>query len=96
MTFWHGERMNCKTPITSLKMFIDLQRQQLKEKNSGKAHYFNERIQDQANRLKELINDLLDVSSIQTNKLRFNKEEFDMDGIIHDTVEGLAGTTKKA
>jgi len=84
-----------KTPITSLKMFIDLQRQQLKEKNSRKAHYFNERIQDQANRLKELTNDLLDVSSIQTNKLRFNKEEFDMDGIIHDTVEGLQGTTKK-
>ena len=84
-----------KTPITSLKMFIDLQRQQLKEKNSQKANYFNERIQDQANRLKELTNDLLDVSRIQTNKLRFNKEEFDMASIIHDTVEGLQGTTKK-
>jgi len=84
-----------KTPITSLKMFIDLQRQQLNEKNSQKAHYFNERIHDQANRLKELTNDLLDVSRIQTNKLRFNREEFDMADVIQDTVEGLQATTQK-
>jgi len=83
-----------KTPITSLKMFIDLQRQQLEEKNSQKAKYFNERIGDQANRLKELTNDLLDVSRIQTNKFRFNSEEFDIASVIHDTVEGLQGTTK--
>ncbi|HXT82915.1 MAG TPA: ATP-binding protein [Verrucomicrobiae bacterium] len=84
-----------KTPVTSLKMFIDLQRQQLQTKNPQKATYFNERIQDQANRLKELINDLLDVSSIQTNKLRFNKEKFDIISVLHDTVEGLQATTKK-
>lgn len=84
-----------KTPITSLKMFIDLQKEQLKEKNPLKANYFNERIKDQAEKLRELTNDLLDVSRIQTNKLRFNKEEFDITDVISDTVEGIQGTTKK-
>lgn len=84
-----------KTPITSLKMFIDLQRQQLKEKNAGKAAYFNERIHDQADRLKELANDLLDVSRIQTNKLRFTMEDFDIASVINDTVEDLQGTTQR-
>lgn len=84
-----------KTPITSLKMFIDLQRQQLKEDKPQKANYFNERIKDQAEKLTELTNDLLDVSRIQTNKLRFNKEGFDMASVIADTVEGIQGTTHK-
>ncbi len=83
-----------KTPITSLKMFIDLQRQHLEGKNAQKAKYFNERIGDQANRLKELTNDLLDVSRIQTNKFRFNSDEFDIASVVYDTVEGLQGTTK--
>lgn len=84
-----------KTPITSMKMFIDLQTRQLQTIKSEKARYYNERIKDQANRLKELTNDLLDVSRIQTGKLRFTKEDFDLTEIVTDTVEGLSGTTKK-
>ncbi|MGH7203170.1 MAG: sensor histidine kinase [Candidatus Levyibacteriota bacterium] len=82
-----------KTPITSMKMFIDLQSRQLQNIKSEKAKYFNNRIKDQANRLKELTNDLLDVSRIQTGKLRFNKEECNLTEIVKDTVEGLSGTT---
>jgi PAS domain S-box-containing protein len=84
-----------KTPITSLKIFIDLQKQQLKQDNFQKAKYFSERISDQVDRLIELINDLLDVSRIQTNKLRFNTELFDIVSIITDTVESLQATTAK-
>jgi len=84
-----------KTPITSLKMFIDLQDKQIIEKDAKKVKYFNERIRDQANRLKELTNDLLDVSRIQTGKLAFNKEAFDIAEIVTDTVEGLQATTKR-
>ena len=83
-----------KTPITSLKMFIELQRQQIEDDNQQKSKYFNQRILDQANKLKELTNDLLDVSRIQTNKLRFTMEEFDISSVIHETIEGLQGTTK--
>jgi PAS domain S-box-containing protein len=80
-----------KTPITSMKMFIDLLARQ---KNSTKSNYFVDRIRDQSNRLKELTNDLLDVSRIQTGKLRFNKEVFTLSETIKDTIEGLQGTTK--
>jgi two-component system, OmpR family, phosphate regulon sensor histidine kinase PhoR len=84
-----------KTPITSLKMFVELQSIQLKRKDPKKAKYFNDRISDQADRLKELTSDLLDVSRIQTGKLRFVMEKFDITGVIRDTVEGLADTSKK-
>ncbi|MGI8419201.1 MAG: sensor histidine kinase [Candidatus Levyibacteriota bacterium] len=84
-----------KTPITSMKMFIDLQSRQLQKSDPEKAKYFNSRIKDQADRLKELTNDLLDVSRIQTGKLRFSKEECNLTEIVKDTVEGLLGATSK-
>src|SRR6185312_2268390 len=40
-------------------------------------------------------NDLLDVSRIQTGKLRFNKEIFDISEVVKDTVEGLQASTKR-
>lgn len=84
-----------KTPITSLKMFVELLQKQLSIKNLDKASYFNARIRDQANRLKELTNDLLDVSRIQTGKLHFSFEQFDLSEIIQDTAEGLQATTNQ-
>jgi PAS domain S-box-containing protein len=82
-----------KTPITSMKMFIDLQARQLLQAPE-KARYFNERINDQANRLTELSNDLLDISRIQTGKMRFNEEKFSIDNVITDTIEGLQDSSK--
>jgi signal transduction histidine kinase len=81
-----------KTPLTSLKMFIDLQKTQLSKKDVKKLAYYNQRIGDQADKLKELVNDLLSVSRIQTGKLRFTIESFDISEIISDTVEGLQAT----
>jgi two-component system, OmpR family, phosphate regulon sensor histidine kinase PhoR len=83
-----------KTPITSLKMFVDLQARKLQGVTAKEVKYFNDRIRDQANRLKELTNDLLDISRIQTGKLHFKIEEFNLAQLVYDTVEGLAGTTK--
>ncbi len=82
-----------KTPITSLKMFVDLQQKQLEKKDLTKTKYFNGRIRDQVNRLKELTNDLLDVSGIQTGKLHYTFNEFDISKLVYETVEALQGTT---
>lgn len=84
-----------RTPITSLRMFIDLQKRQFAKKGWEKAKYFNNRIQDQANQLKELVNDLLDVSRIQTDKLYFDKEKFNLAETIKDGVEGLQEAAKQ-
>lgn len=84
-----------KTPITSMNMFIGLLKKQLKGEDSAKAKYYIDRIHDQANRLNELTNDLLDVSRIQTGKLRLHEEEFSLSQVVEDTIEGLKGTTDK-
>ena len=83
-----------KTPLTSMKMFIDLLRKYIDRTELERPKYFAKRIYDQANRLTELTNDLLDVSRIETGKLRLSRESFDFDSFIIDTVEGIQASTE--
>lgn len=82
-----------KTPLTSMKMFIDLLNRQFEAGELDKNYYFLGRIKDQANRLSELINDLLDVSRIETGKLKLNKEKFKISELVKDTVESIQPST---
>lgn len=77
-----------KTPITSMKMFLDILYSNLEESNSEAKNYVT-RIRDQTNKIKELVNDLLDVSRIGTGKLHFYMETFNLEQVLEDTVEGI-------
>jgi PAS domain S-box-containing protein len=83
-----------KTPITSMKMFLDILSNYLGEENN-EAQQYVKRIEDQANKMKDLVNDLLDVSRIGTGKLRFNNEKFRLDEIVKDTIESIQPAAKK-
>jgi signal transduction histidine kinase len=82
-----------KTPVTSLKLFIELLTRELMPINSKKLESYITRIKHQSDRLAELTNDLLDVSRIQTGKLQLKKEKFNLSSLIATTVEGLQWTT---
>jgi PAS domain S-box-containing protein len=82
-----------KTPITSMKMFVDLLLRELSESTMKKPLYFATRIKDQTNRLTELTNDLLDVSRIETGKLKLNVEKFNLNDLIRETVESIQAST---
>lgn len=83
-----------KTPITSMKMFLDILSSYLGEQNVDAQKYVK-RIKDQTNKMKDLVNDLLDVSRIGMGKLRFNSEKFRLDEAIQDTVESIQPAAKK-
>ncbi len=51
------------------------------------------RIQNQTENLKELVDDLLDVSRLNTGKLRYNHEKFELNKLISEIVIGLQETT---
>jgi len=83
-----------KTPLTSMKIFIDLFKRQ-QSINPEKGEYYMNRIKDQADRLAELTNDLLDVSRIETGKLKLSKDSFVLNKLIEETVESLQPSTQK-
>jgi PAS domain S-box-containing protein len=84
-----------KTPITSMKMFVELLHRQLSDTDLERPKYFAKRIKDQTDRLTELTNDLLDVSRIETGKIMLHKDKFNYSDMVLDTIEGLQATSKQ-
>ncbi|HLG62014.1 MAG TPA: ATP-binding protein [Ktedonosporobacter sp.] len=85
-----------KTPVTSLKGFLGLLQRLLgTEGESGeKGLYYLARMDAQINKLTKLINDLLDLSKIQTGKLVYQEERFDLQALTQEVVENTQGTTQ--
>ncbi len=84
-----------KTPITSLKLYMDVLEKQIRNTNEKKSVKIVSELQEQIDRLGTLVIDLLDVSRIQTGKLAINTTDFRLDSMIEDALEVLKRTTAK-
>ncbi len=78
-----------KTPITSMKLYIDSLQLRTASMKDARVTTIVTRIKTQTERLQELVNDLLDVSRIQTGKLTFSMEKFRFDELLSETVDEL-------
>lgn len=83
-----------KTPLTSVKMFVSLLQKQSVIQADGTARQYTRKLRTQVDRLIELTTDLLDLSRIETGKMRLSKARFRLDELVTDTVEGLAPSMK--
>ncbi len=82
-----------KTPITSMKLYLDSLQHRIQSFGDERAMKTLLSIKKQTDNLQELVNDLLDVSRIQTGKLRFAKEDFRLDELVQETVDVLQETS---
>jgi PAS domain S-box-containing protein len=82
-----------KTPITSLKGFLNLFEQRLAKHGDEKELQYLVRMEAQVNKLTKLVNDLLDISKMQTGKLVYQEETFDLNALVHEIVENIQETT---
>ncbi|GAB3432527.1 ATP-binding response regulator [Niabella aquatica] len=81
-----------KTPLTSIKAYIQLlERIESKKSDSVMASYIS-RAHDQVGKLENLIADLLDVSKIENGKLKMNKKLFNVELLINNVVETIGNT----
>lgn len=84
-----------KTPVTSIKAYTQILRKRF-EKGDYKAATENlAKMDAQITKLNALIGDLLDVTKIETGKIVFNKELFDFDALVKETIEDTRLTTEK-
>ncbi len=77
-----------KTPVTTIKGFAQLLAVEA-EKLPPKSFYFVEKINNQVDKLTRLINDLLDISRIETGKLKFRRRVFELRQLVEETVQDL-------
>lgn len=82
-----------KTPLTSMMLYIEGLALSLKKHDERRLQKTLSGIKQQAIRLQELVNSLLDVSRLQTGKLVFIKEDFRLDELIREAVDALQNTS---
>lgn len=75
-----------KTPITTIKAYTQLLEKRLAGCNDKKNSYFIRSINNQTDKLINLINDFLDISKIEAEKLVFSKKKFDLGKLIKKIV----------
>lgn len=81
-----------KTPLTSIKAYVQLLERKLKlDKESSEAG-FVAKVQGQIEKLNALITDLLDVSKIENGKLKINKKQVNLESVISNAIETIQQT----
>lgn len=80
-----------KTPLTSIKGYVQLLQRLDKDDNQLPAQFL-ERTESQVDKLDSLIADLLDISKIESGKLLLKKKNFHFQHLFHNAVEIMRQT----
>lgn len=73
-----------RTPLTNLSLFLDLL---VNEEDERKRSRFQATLRRETNRLTELIEDLLTISRLESNRINFSIKEIDVCQLIQDIVD---------
>lgn len=84
-----------KTPVTSIKAYGQVLQAMFARKGDKMAVDQLKKMDAQINKLTNLIEDLLDVTKIQSGRLEFHEEYFDFNELVDEIVEELQLTTQK-
>jgi PAS domain S-box-containing protein len=80
-----------KTPLTSLKGYVQILKKEFSSDNSLVYEYL-EKMDSQIDRTVKLINELLEISRVQSGKIKLNKKYFSLNKLIKDTIENIQST----
>jgi signal transduction histidine kinase/DNA-binding response OmpR family regulator len=81
-----------KTPLTSIKAYVQLLERTLAADADENNIKYIKRAQLQIDKLSSLINDLLDISKMDSGKMQFNKKEFDLEQLLNSTIDIIQQT----
>ncbi|MBH1960333.1 MAG: hybrid sensor histidine kinase/response regulator [Flavobacteriia bacterium] len=76
-----------KTPMTSIKGYIQLLERSIDKNDVETVKIRLHKVQNQIEKLNLLVADLLDISKIESGKLKFNKRYFSFDDILDHIIE---------
>ena len=78
-----------KTPVAVMKGYVALIKKLLVKKGNTQEVNLVERVDDQIKRLTHLINDLLDVTRLESGRMKFDEEVFDFDNLVKEVVNSM-------
>jgi PAS domain S-box-containing protein len=84
-----------KTPVTSLKAYAQVLTKRMTKKGDTDSASHLIKMDNQLDKLTNLIKDLLDVTKIEGGKLQFQNDYFDMNELVREIVEEVQRTTER-
>ena len=81
-----------KTPLTSMRGYVQLLDRSLPSVQNTTTHKYMNRVQDQLDKLSSLVADLLDISKMDNGKLKIHYHRFDLDALIDSVIETMHQT----
>ncbi|MFD2555427.1 ATP-binding response regulator [Sphingobacterium tabacisoli] len=81
-----------KTPLTSIKAYIQLLERMISLEGNTSASTYIHRAQDQVLKLESLIADLLDVSKMENGKLKVNRAPFELETLVVNAIDTITHT----
>ncbi len=85
-----------KTPLTSLKGFIQVLSRRFKGRDDAQVRLLLERMEEQTKKLARIINDLLDLSKMQKNQLSYQHTSFNVDDLLRNTIHLMQEITRNS
>ena len=82
-----------KTPLTTVKAYVELLEEVLRENDVETARLYTQKASGGLQRINSLVSDLLDVTRIQTGKLKFNTTKLDFDELVAQAVDNARPLT---
>jgi PAS domain S-box-containing protein len=84
-----------KTPVTSIKAYAQVLEMKFRRAGDLKNASLLSKMDNQLNRLNNLIGDLLEVTKINTGRLEFNHRPFIFDDMVNEVIEDVQHTAIK-
>ncbi len=81
-----------KTPLTSIKAYIQLLERNIKSSEDPSTTVYLNRAQSQLNKLNTLVADLLDISKIESGKLKLSKKYFNFENLLNSVTDIIRQT----
>lgn len=78
-----------KTPLTSVRGYLQLLERLPDVKNNEKYRRYLSKTSKQLDKLRDLIDDLLDVSKIESGKMKFNFQRISIETLLENTIENV-------
>jgi signal transduction histidine kinase len=81
-----------KTPLTSIKAYIQLLERNIRSGEDPSTTIYLNRAQSQLNKLNALVADLLDISKIESGKLKLSKKHFNFEDLLNSVTDIIRQT----
>ncbi len=94
-TFLSAMSHEVRTPLNSILGFTDLLASELKHKLTHKQKVFLDTITQSGYRLKQLIEDILDISAIEADRMALDMESLPADQLIRESLEVVKPAAKQ-